>query len=151
MEIYVGNLPYGLDEQELADAFAQYGTVDRAKIVTDHETGRSKGFAFVTMSDANEAENAIRAMDGADLAGRPLRVNQAQERAPRPSGGGGGYGGGGGGDRRGGGGGGYGGGGGGGYGGGGGGGDRRGGGGGGGGGRGGYGGGGGGGGRDKRY
>jgi RNA recognition motif-containing protein len=145
MEIYVGNLPYGLDEQELADAFAQYGTVDRAKIVTDHETGRSKGFAFVTMSDANEAENAIRAMDGADLAGRPLRVNQAQERAPRPSGGGGGGGygggGGGGGDRRGGGGGGYGGGGGGG--------DRRGG---GGGGRGGYGGGGGGGGgRDKRY
>jgi RNA recognition motif-containing protein len=144
MEIYVGNLPYGLDEQELADAFAQYGTVDRAKIVTDHETGRSKGFAFVTMSDANEAENAIRAMDGADLAGRPLRVNQAQERAPRPSGGGGGGYGGGGGDRRGGGGGGYGGGGGGG-----GGGDRRGG---GGGGRGGYGGGGGGGGgRDKRY
>lgn len=155
-KIYVGNLPWRATDAQLSQLFGNHGEVTDAKIVTDRETGRSRGFGFVTMASDEAAQAAIRALNGYSLEGRSLVVNEAREQAGggggggrRPGGGGGGYGGGnggGGGYGRGGGGGGYGGGGGGGYGGGGGGGGGYGGGGGdreGGGGRGGYGGGGG--------
>ena len=140
MDIYVGNLPYTATEGDVTGLFAAYGPVERVKIITDRETGQSKGFAFVTLGDQTQLNAAIEALNDYDYNGRALRVNASEPKESRPSGGGyggggGGYGGGGGGgDRRGGGGGG------GGYkggggGGGGGGGDRRGGGGGGGGGR----------------
>jgi RNA recognition motif-containing protein len=135
MDIYVGNLPYTATEEDVTDLFAAYGPVERVKIITDRETGRSKGFAFVTLGDQSQLNASIEALDGQDYQGRALRVNASEPKEARPggfrSGGGGGGGGGGGygGDRRGGGGGGgggyKGGGGGGGYKGGGGGGDRR--------------------------
>jgi RNA recognition motif-containing protein len=140
MDIYVGNLPYTATEEDVTDLFAAYGPVERVKIITDRETGRSKGFAFVTLGDQSQLNAAIEALDGQDYQGRALRVNASEPKEARPGGGGGGGGyggerrggGGGGGGYKGGGGGGYkGGGGGGGYKGGGGGGDRRGGGGGG--------------------
>jgi RNA recognition motif-containing protein len=129
MDIYVGNLPYTATEEDVTDLFAAYGPVERVKIITDRETGRSKGFAFVTLGDQSQLNASIEALDGQDYQGRALRVNASEPKEARPggfrSGGGGGGGGGYGGDRRGGGGGGYKGGGGGGYKGGGGGGDRR--------------------------
>jgi hypothetical protein len=146
MDIYVGNLPFTATEEEVAELFAAFGPVEKVKIVTDRETGRPRGFCFVTLADTLRVKEAADAVDGQELGGRPLRVNPAEPREKKPGGFGGGGGGRGGfgGERRGGGGGGYGGerrGGGGGYGGGGGGygGERRG----GGGGKGGYGGGGG--------
>lgn len=140
MDIYVGNLPYTATEGDVSGLFAAFGPVERVKIITDRETGQSKGFAFVTLGDQSQLNAAIEALNDYDYNGRALRVNASEPKESRPGGGGGGYGGGGGGGGGyggGGGGGGYkGGGGGGGYkGGGGGGGDRRGGGGGGGGGR----------------
>ena len=147
MDIYVGNLPYTATEGDVTGLFAAFGPVERVKIITDRETGQSKGFAFVTLGDQTQLNAAIEALNDYDYNGRALRVNASEPKESRPSGGGGGgYGGGGGGGGYGGGGGGYGGGGGGGdrrgggggggyKGGGGGGGDRRGGGGGGGGGR----------------
>ncbi len=132
MDIYVGNLPYTATEGDITSLFAAYGPVERVKIITDRETGQSKGFAFVTLGDQAQLNAAIEALNDFDYNGRALRVNASEPKESRPSGGGGGYGGGGGG-YKGGGGGGYGGGGGGGGYGGGGGGDRRGGGGGGGG------------------
>jgi len=124
-KLYVGNLAFGTTSDDLIALFGQFGAVASAQIVTDRETGRSRGFAFVEMSEGGDA--AIQAMNMAEFQGRNLTVNEAKPREDRPrsGGGGGGYGGGGGG-RSGGGGGGYGGGGGGGgYGGGGGGGGRR--------------------------
>jgi hypothetical protein len=126
--LYVGNLSFQTAEHSLEDAFGQDGgKVASVSIMLDRDTGRSRGFAFVEMESEEDAQAAIKAMDGQDVDGRALRVNEAEERKPRSGGGGGGFGGGGGGGggggRRGGGGGGYGGGGGGGYGGGGGGGD----------------------------
>jgi len=140
-KIYVGNLPWRATDAQLTQLFGAHGEVVDARIVTDRETGRSRGFGFVTMADADAAQNAIRALNGHSLEGRSLVVNEAREQQGGGGGGGGGFrrGGGGGGGYGGGGGGGYGGGGGG-YGGGGGGGGRRGGGGGGGEGGGGYGG-----------
>jgi RNA recognition motif-containing protein len=88
--IYVGNLSFDATSETLREAFAASGTVTDIHIVTDRETGRSRGFAFVTMGNAHEAANAITAMNGANLDGRTLRVNEAEERAPR-GGGGGGY------------------------------------------------------------
>ena len=119
----MGNLPYTATEEDVTDLFAAYGPVERVKIITDRETGRSKGFAFVTLGDQSQLNAAIEALDGQDYQGRALRVNASEPKEARPGGGGGGYGG----ERRGGGGGGggYKGGGGGGYKGGGGGGDRR--------------------------
>jgi RNA recognition motif-containing protein len=131
MDIYVGNLPYTATEEDVTDLFAAYGPVERVKIITDRETGRSKGFAFVTLGDQSQLNAAIEALDGQDYQGRALRVNASEPKEARPGGGGGGYGGerrgggGGGGGYKGGGGGGYKGGGGGGYKGGGGGGERR--------------------------
>jgi RNA recognition motif-containing protein len=106
MDIYVGNLPYTATEEDVTDLFAAYGPVERVKIITDRETGRSKGFAFVTLGDQSKLNASIEALDGQDYQGRALRVNASEPKEPRPggfrSGGGGGGGGGGyGGDRRG--------------------------------------------------
>ena len=123
--LYVGNMAFSTTEETLRQVFSEYGTVTKVQLIMDRETGRPRGFAFVEMSDG--ADQAIAALNGAQLDGRALTVNEAKPREDRPRGGGGGYGGGGGGYGGGGGGGGYGGGGGGrgGYGGGGGGGGRR--------------------------
>ncbi|WP_413586713.1 RNA recognition motif domain-containing protein [Bdellovibrio sp. HCB274] len=88
-KIYVGNLSYQLDEQSLADAFAEFGNVESARIVTDRETGRSKGFAFVEMSTDDEAATAISKLNGAELAGRAMNVSEAKPMAPRENRGGG--------------------------------------------------------------
>jgi cold-inducible RNA-binding protein len=85
--LYVGNLSFNTDEQSLQSAFSKFGAVDEVKVVMDRETGRSRGFAFVSMADANSAQRAITEMDGQLVDGRALRVNQAEE---RQSGGGGG-------------------------------------------------------------
>ena len=81
--IYVGNLPWSATETDVRDIFEQYGTVHSAKVITDRETGRSRGFGFVEMDD-NEAQAAIEAADGMEMGGRPLKVNEARPRAPRP-------------------------------------------------------------------
>jgi RNA recognition motif-containing protein len=80
--VYVGNLPWEVTEQELLEAFSPYGQVDGARIATDRATGRSRGFAFVEMSD-DAADKAIEALNGADWGGRALTVNQAKERPDR--------------------------------------------------------------------
>ena len=94
--LYVGNLAFSTTSDDLQEAFGQYGTVTRAQVIMDRETGRSRGFGFVEMADG--ADEAIAAMNGAQFQGRTLTVNEAKPREERPrSGGGGGYGGGGGG------------------------------------------------------
>ncbi|MEM1445819.1 MAG: RNA-binding protein [Planctomycetota bacterium] len=103
MKMYVGNLAWKTTTEDLEALFSNYGSVQDAIVLTDRETGRSRGFGFVTMSD-EDAQKAIDALDGEEFEGRPLRVNEAQERAPRGGGGGGGggyRGGGGGGGNRG--------------------------------------------------
>ncbi|MDP2342117.1 MAG: RNA-binding protein [Deltaproteobacteria bacterium] len=95
--LYVGNLSFNTTDEGLQAAFAQLGNVVETKVVLDRETGRSRGFGFVTMGSADEAQKAIAKMNGADLDGRALRVNEAEERGARGGGGGGGFGGGGGG------------------------------------------------------
>jgi len=80
MNIYVGNLQYGLNEDELKSVFEEYGSVESAKIITDRETGRSKGFGFVEMPDDNAAQDAINDLDGAELGGRAMRVSEARPR-----------------------------------------------------------------------
>lgn len=94
MDIYVGNLPYTAKESDIYDIFAPYGDIQSAKIITDRETGQSKGFAFVTLTDQSRVDEAVKALDGSDFQGRPLRVNPSEPR-PKFSGGGGGGGGGG--------------------------------------------------------
>lgn len=81
--IYVGNLPFSSSEDELRELFAAYGNVDSVRLMTDRDTGRPRGFGFVTMSDT-DAVSAIEALDGKDFGGRNLRVNEAQERKERP-------------------------------------------------------------------
>ncbi|MCX5747569.1 MAG: RNA-binding protein [Proteobacteria bacterium] len=107
--LYVGNLSFNTTADGVRAAFQDFGTVSDVHLVSDRETGRSRGFAFVTMGTPEEAAKAIEGMDGHTLDGRPLRVNEAEQRQPRGGGGGGGgfSGGGGGGYRGGGGGGGY--------------------------------------------
>jgi RNA recognition motif-containing protein len=95
--IYVGNLSFRATEAELSEAFSQYGTVSKASIVMDRETGRSRGFGFVEMNNANEAQAAIQGLNESMLGDRKISCNEARERESRSSGGGGGYGGGGGG------------------------------------------------------
>lgn len=94
--IFVGNLSYQTSQDELHALFAQYGNVERVHIVTDRDSGQPRGFAFVEMTDRREAENAISQLNGAEIKGRALNVNEAR---PKPAGGGGGgrggYGGGG--------------------------------------------------------
>jgi len=105
MKLYLGNLPFSASDEDIREAFSAYGTIDDLFIPLDRETNRPRGFAFITLQDDELARKAIEEMDGADLQGRNLRVNEAEERRPqqnRGGGGGGGYGGGGGGgDRRG--------------------------------------------------
>ncbi|MCA9588233.1 MAG: RNA-binding protein [Myxococcales bacterium] len=88
--LYVGNLSYDANADSLRSSFAECGDVSDVHIVTDRETGRSRGFAFVTMGNDAEAKNAIAKMDGAMVDGRALRVNEAEERGARGGGGGGG-------------------------------------------------------------
>jgi len=100
MRIYVGNLSYSTTQDSLEAEFNQFGNVDEVYIATDRETGRPRGFAFVTMSNDNEGREAIEKMDGVELDGRTLRVNEAKPRENTGGGGGGGGGGGRGGGRR---------------------------------------------------
>ena len=100
MRLYVGNLPYSTGDDELRQLFEQYGEVNSASVLMDRETGRSRGFGFVEMPDEN-AQEAMTNLNGHNMGGRPLVVNEARERAPGGGGGGGrgGFGGGGGGGR----------------------------------------------------
>lgn len=93
LNVYVGNLPFTTTEQELEQLFSQFGTVQRSSVVTDRDTGRSRGFGFVEMDDDDAARQAIEALHGQSFEGRPLTVNEARPRAPREGGGGGGGGG----------------------------------------------------------
>ncbi len=83
MNIYVGNLSYTLSESELRDAFAAYGEVSSVKVLMDRETGRSRGFGFVEMPNQNEAETAVAEVNGKEVGGRALRVNEARPREAR--------------------------------------------------------------------
>lgn len=89
-KLYVGNLSYDVDSSSLQTLFGAHGTVDSAQIITDRDTGRSKGFGFVEMSSDAEAQAAISALGGADHGGRALTVNEAKPREARSGGGGGG-------------------------------------------------------------
>lgn len=82
MKMYVGNLPFNTNEQELREVFEAHGTVDSVAIITDRDTGRSRGFGFVEMPD-DQARNAIEALDNSMMGGRNLKVNEARPRAPR--------------------------------------------------------------------
>ncbi len=84
MNIYVGNLPYGIDRDELKATFAQFGDVTTARIVTDRESGKSKGFGFVEMTNDNEARQAIEELNGKEIGGRKAVVNEARPREERP-------------------------------------------------------------------
>ena len=91
--IFVGNLSFRATEESVRELFERYGAVTSARIMTDRETGRSRGFAFVEMSNSEEADKAIAALNGYTMEGRPLNVNEARpkpDRGPRPGGGGGG-------------------------------------------------------------
>jgi len=90
MNIYVGNLPYKATEEELRDMFGSFGDVTSVRIITDHESGRSKGFAFVEMANDEQARAAIEELNGVDFIGRPLTVNEARPKQDRPRTGGGG-------------------------------------------------------------
>ena len=84
MNIYVGNLAYSMNDDELANVFAEFGKVDAARIIMDRDSGRSKGFGFVEMSDNAAANSAIEGLNGKDLNGRKLVVNEARPREERP-------------------------------------------------------------------
>ena len=83
MNIYVGNLSYGMTEDELREAFSEYGDVSSVKILSDRETGRSRGFGFVEMPNQSEGEAAVAQLNGKELGGRTLRVNEARPRERR--------------------------------------------------------------------
>jgi RNA recognition motif-containing protein len=85
--LYVGNMPHSTTEDELRNLFQAHGAVERVSMVTDRETGRSRGFAFVEMTDAGEAEKAIAALNGTELGGRALKINEAKPKTDRPRGG----------------------------------------------------------------
>ena len=102
-KLYVGNLSYDMNDEGLRTLFSGFGSVDSAQVIMDRDVGRSKGFGFVEMSSATEADAAIAALDGKENGGRALKVNEAKPREERPRTGGGyggGGGGGGGGNRR---------------------------------------------------
>ena len=94
-KLYVGNLPYSATEEALSSKFAACGTVESVKLITDRDTGRSKGFGFIEMGSEAEARAAIESLNSTDFDGRPLRVNEAMPQKKRSGGGRGGYGGGG--------------------------------------------------------
>ncbi len=85
MNIYVGNLAYAVTEDELREAFSEFGTVDTINLITDKFTGQSKGFGFVEMPNNSEADAAIKGLNDKPLKGRPLKVNQAKPRGERPA------------------------------------------------------------------
>ncbi|HEY3122893.1 MAG TPA: RNA-binding protein [Thermoanaerobaculia bacterium] len=95
MKLYVGNLPYSTSEEDLRNLFSQYGTIESVAVITDRETGRSKGFGFVEFNDDGEARNAIQGLSGQEFGGRALTVNEARPKTGGGGGGRGGYGGGG--------------------------------------------------------
>ncbi len=88
-KLYVGNLPYTAAEQGLSDKFAAFGTVLSVKLITDRDTGRTKGFGFIEMASEAEAHAAIDSLDGTDYEGRPMKVNEARPQQKRSGGGGG--------------------------------------------------------------
>lgn len=91
-KLYVGNLPYSADQQSLQETFSQCGTVDSVNVITDRDTGQSKGFGFVEMSSDSEAQKAIQELNGTSIGGREIKVNEAKPKASRDNrGGGGGY------------------------------------------------------------
>ena len=89
-KLYVGNLPFSVTETELRELFGRHGSVDSVNVITDRETGRPRGFAFVEMSEPSAATDAIKALDGTQLGGRALKVNEAQDKQRSGGGGGGG-------------------------------------------------------------
>ena len=91
-KLYVGNLAFSVDSENLNSLFSQFGTVDSAKVITDRDTGRSKGFAFVEMGSSDEANKCIENLNGREHEGRALNISEAKPQEPR-SGGGGGFGG----------------------------------------------------------
>jgi cold-inducible RNA-binding protein len=93
-KLYVGNLPYSIDQQTLQDTFSKCGTVESVNLIMNRDTGQSKGFAFVEMSSRGEAQRAIQEINGSNLDGRALTVNEAKPQEKKKSGGRGGYGGG---------------------------------------------------------
>lgn len=86
--VYIGNLPHSTKEAELRNLFEAYGAVEKITLVTDRDTGRSRGFGFVEMTSATEADKAIAMLNGSDLGGRTLTINEAKPKAERPRGGG---------------------------------------------------------------
>jgi RNA recognition motif-containing protein len=90
MKIYVGNLPFGIDDAGLEELFKPHGTVASAKVITDRDTGRSRGFGFVEMEEDEEGQKAIEALNGTEIGGRPLTVNKARPQKKRDRRGGGG-------------------------------------------------------------
>ena len=89
-KLFVGGLSWNTGDSELREAFEKFGAVEDAKVITDRDTGRSRGFGFVTFSNGDDAQSAMQSMDGTEFDGRNIKVNEAQERAPRGGGGGGG-------------------------------------------------------------
>lgn len=90
-KLYVGNLPYSVTDESLAQTFSECGTVNSAKVIMDRDSGRSKGFAFVEMSTSDEAAKSISQLNGTQLDGRAINVSEAKPQAPRTGGGGGGF------------------------------------------------------------
>ena len=82
-KLYVGNIPFSADQQTLQDTFSQCGTVDSVNVITDRDTGQSKGFGFIEMSNDSEAQKAIQELNGTSLEGREIKVNEAKPKAPR--------------------------------------------------------------------
>ncbi len=91
-KLYVGNIPFSATEADLRELFEAHGSIESINVITDRETGRPRGFAFVEMEDTESASKAMQALDGRDMGGRNLKVNEANERPPRGGGGGGGRG-----------------------------------------------------------
>jgi len=89
-KLYIGNLAYSVDSESLGNLFAQYGTVDSARVITDRDSGRSKGFGFVEMSSDDEASKCIETLNGQELEGRAMNISEAKPQEPRDSRGGGG-------------------------------------------------------------
>ena len=100
MSIFVGNLPFRAEQEDVIELFAQFGEVTNCALPLERDTGRKRGFAFIEMADESTEEAAIEGLQGAELMGRPLRINKAEPRGSAPRRGGGGYGGGGGGGDR---------------------------------------------------
>lgn len=92
-KLYIGNLSYNVDSNQLSDLFSQVGPVDSANVIMDRDSGRSKGFAFIEMAQENDAQKAIEKFNGSEFEGRAMNVSEAKPQAPRTGGGGGGRGG----------------------------------------------------------